>query len=240
MSLTDLTTLAADCEARAKAGEKPVHPGWVHNAKDRWTLHVIPLQSDEDTQTFAVHIIRFSTVNTSSYFVFVGVLGSVRGLDISTESLAGSMLFAEALLREATAPLHADKAVLMQTIRERDRMIGEMDERTRVCDTEQGRRIVEQLDRIAALESALAEATAPKLRPMSEAPRDRHTRFLVLTNPETDRARGEDGEIQVGSPSEWKIGASDGETVCTQDGDERPCSDFAGWLPLPVPPEVKK
>jgi len=150
MTALDLTQLAAACEARAKAGEKPVYQ-WDKDGDEWWHLHQEMIVLAVECICDGGWVLRRREGH--------GWIRFVPGNPVLS-SLPAAQLFAESLLAEATAPLHADKAVLMQTIRERDRMIGEMDERTRVCDTEQGRRIVEQLDRIAALEAALAEAQA--------------------------------------------------------------------------------
>lgn len=85
MTSPDLQDLAADCEARAANGEKPVLR-WVQNNLG-WTAHTAP----DRPHVFEMSNGRFD------------VFGHPN---VNLSSVAAAQLFAEALLRSATLALH--------------------------------------------------------------------------------------------------------------------------------------
>lgn len=92
MTALDLTQLAADCEARAKAGEKP---------SDQWAYK--PSEGDRYDFEGLIFVNPFEGKWYARWHPMVPAINRATPLS----SLTAAQLFAEALLREATGPLHA-------------------------------------------------------------------------------------------------------------------------------------
>lgn len=165
MTALDLTALAADCEARAAAGEKPVHPGWKHVPEGRDDYG-----SPTESHWFLDSHIPVDVRASFDDYVRVSFGGSWHDLtydfpdDASEGDVAATIdrtllagrLFAEALLREATAPLHAAQIDALAYGMEANRDMMNFERERAETQTILN---VELESRIAALEAALAEAT---------------------------------------------------------------------------------
>jgi len=99
MTPLDLTTLAADCEARAKAGEKP---------SDQWTYK--PSEGHRYDFEGLIFVNPFQGKWYARWRPMVPAINRAAPLS----SLPAAQLFAEALLAEATAPLHAARIAALE------------------------------------------------------------------------------------------------------------------------------
>ncbi len=196
MTNDELTALAADCEARAKAGEKPA------------------LDWDSD-----FYVYRRDGEGDDA----IGLLtGDEFGDELSErewyDDEPALRLFAESLLRAATAPLHAAKVYVVPEESATEKMIavqniiGELQAENRRLNT--------QLQ-----ETRGHPLHVPRLRPMAEAPRD-------------------GTEILVSTPFGWRIAACyEADKLHVWYMNSHRCEDadnrFSGWLPLPDPESAR-
>lgn len=116
MTNEELTALAADCEARAEAGEKPAHPGWNLCLESGSAQIIIAEQAScfhGNVPWFGIAANRspaaYSMQTHPAYWSvsMQTLLNYCEPVSHQFSSLAAAQLFAEAFLREATAPLHA-------------------------------------------------------------------------------------------------------------------------------------
>lgn len=252
MSPDQLTALAAECEARAKAGEKPVMEWDTHGSGSHVRSYPIstgpcPIKSIRSYRT--------------EYCIDDLFAGDRTGKGRMFSSLAAAQLFVDAILAHATAPLHAARIAALETQNLIAKRIGAVslgilqkgmvqpeheekhaalvaiarcvldgtdDPTDDQCDeallaVQNYRGRAERAEmRIAELEAERAGSVS--LRPMAEAPRD-GTKFLAWHHHWNDWVivrRNENVFCPAGG-----IGLDD-------DGDlEFRDFHFSGWLPLP-------
>ena len=172
MTALDLTALAADCEARAKAGEKPNPEIWNKR------VAVVPRSGESDLGVFVWLPLEAESIFSEH--------------DWQDDDPA-SQLFAEALLREATAPLHASTKAFFDSMNENGAM-GDLI--ARACGQPEEARLIgeyeEMVDahaaRVKALEDQLAKA-ATRIRNMRRGLRENAKAFTLRNIEASERLK---------------------------------------------------
>jgi len=172
MTALDLTPLAADCEARAKAGEKPNPEIWNKR------VAVVPRSGESDLGVFVWLPLEAESIFSEH--------------DWQDDDPA-SQLFAEALLREATAPLHASTKAFFDSMNENGAM-GDLI--ARACGQPEEARLIGEYEemveahaaRVKALEDQLAKA-ATRIRNMRRGLRENAKAFTLRNIEASERLK---------------------------------------------------